>query len=61
MKWLKHHTDAHEDAKLRKVMIRYGAEGYALYWYCLELIASKFSAEDLTFELGRGVAPVRIA
>ncbi len=51
MKWLKHHADAHEDAKLRKVMIRYGAEGYALYWYCLELIAGKVSAEDLTFEL----------
>jgi len=51
MKWIKHHADAHEDAKLRKVMIRYGAEGYAVYWYCLELIAGKVSAEDLTFEL----------
>lgn len=51
VKWFKHHTDARSDAKLRKVTIRYGAEGYALYWYCLEVIAGKVCAENLTFDL----------
>lgn len=31
--------------------MRYGAEGYALYWYCLELIASRVAPENITFEL----------
>lgn len=51
MKWFKHQTDAHSDAKLEKVLMRYGAEGYALYWYCLELIAGKVDATNFTFEL----------
>jgi len=31
--------------------MRYGADGYALYWYCLELIAGKVDAKNITFEL----------
>jgi len=51
MKWFKHDTDAHSDAKLEKILMRYGADGYALYWYCIELIAGKVDAKNYTFEL----------
>lgn len=51
MKWFKHDADAHTDAKLEKVLMRYGADGYALYWMCLELIAKKVDQNNLTFEL----------
>lgn len=51
MKWFKHDSDAHTDAKLEKVLMRYGSDGYALYWMCLELIAKKVDQNNLTFEL----------
>lgn len=51
MKWFKHDSNAHTDAKLQKVLMRYGADGYATYWYCLELIAGKVDAKNITFEL----------
>lgn len=51
MKWFKHDSNAHTDAKLQKVLMRYGAEGYATYWYSLELIAGKVDAKNITFEL----------
>lgn len=51
MKWFKHDSDAHRDAKLRKVIMNYGIEGYGLYWYCLEQIARSVTAEKYTFEL----------
>lgn len=52
MKWFKHMTDAHDSNDLTKVRVRYGADGYAVYWYCLELIAADLGAsEKITFEL----------
>ena len=51
MRWIKHDTDANQDAKLQNVMLDYGLEGYGLYWYCLELIAGKVDKENITFEL----------
>lgn len=39
------------DAKLQSVILEYGAEGYGLYWYCLELIAANVDADNLSFEL----------
>ena len=51
MKWFKHDSDAHADAKLKRVRIKYGLEGYGLYWYCLELVAKDVSEVKLTFEL----------
>ena len=51
MKWFKHDTDATTDAKLKKLILRYGAEGYAIYFHCLELIASDISENNITFEL----------
>lgn len=45
-------TDAHDGNDLTKVRIRYGSDGYAVYWYCLELIAGDLGADDkITFEL----------
>jgi hypothetical protein len=51
MKWIKHDTDANQDAKLQNVMLDYGLEGYGLYWYCIELIAGRVDKENITFEL----------
>jgi hypothetical protein len=51
MKWYKHDSNASCDAKLRKVRLKYGMEGYGLYWYCLELVAQNVEAHNLTFEL----------
>ena len=51
MKWYKHDSNAHTDAKLCRVRLKYGMEGYGLYWYCLELIAANVEVHNLTFEL----------
>ena len=51
MQWIKHDTDANQDAKLQNVLLDYGLEGYGLYWYCIELIAGKVDANNITFEL----------
>jgi len=45
-------TDAHDGNDLTKVRVKYGADGYAVYWYCLELIAGDLGHTDqITFEL----------
>ena len=51
MKWFKHDTDASIDAKLQELLLDYGASGYGLYWYCVELIAQKVDKSNFTFEL----------
>ena len=51
MQWIKHDTDANQDAKLQNVLLDYGLEGYGLYWYCIELIAGKVDKNNITFEL----------
>jgi len=51
MKWYKHDANANCDAKLRHVRLKYGMEGYGLYWYCLELIAQNVERHNLSFEL----------
>ena len=51
MKWFKHDTDASNDAKLKKLILRYGAIGYAIYFHCLELVAGSISEANITFEL----------
>lgn len=51
MKWFKHDSDAHRDAKLKKLLIKYGLQGYGLYFYCLELIVNNIDESNLTFEL----------
>ncbi|MEH6451299.1 MAG: Lin1244/Lin1753 domain-containing protein, partial [Oleispira sp.] len=55
MKWIKHDTNANQDAKLKRMRMKYGLEGYGLYWYCLELIAADVDRYDrrlLTKTLG---------
>lgn len=51
MLWFKHDSDASSDAKIRKLIIRHGAVGYAIYFHCLELIAGNVSNSNVTFEL----------
>lgn len=51
MQWVKHDTNANQDAKLKKLRMKYGLEGYGLYWYCIELIAADIDQNNLTFEL----------
>jgi hypothetical protein len=51
MKWYKHDSDASNDAKVKKLILRHGAEGYAVYFHCLELIAGNVTSKNITFEL----------
>ena len=51
MDWFKHDSTANLDEKLQEVLLDYGLEGYGLYWYCIELIVSRVSPENITFEL----------
>lgn len=51
MMWFKHRSDARNSLKLRKVRRKYGADGYAIYWFCLEAIAYDVDKDNLTFEL----------
>lgn len=51
MKWFKHDTDASTDARVKKLILKHGAEGYAIYFHCLELIAGDISETNVTFEL----------
>lgn len=51
IKWFKHDSNASIDAKLKRVRLKYGMEGYGLYWYCLELVAQTVEKHNLTFEL----------
>ena len=51
MKWFKHDTTASTDAKLQELLLDYGATGYGVYWYCVELIAGNVTEHNITFEL----------
>jgi hypothetical protein len=49
--WFKHDANAATDAKIKKLLIKYGTDGYAIYFHCLELIVSDISETNITFEL----------
>ena len=51
MKWFKHDSNSFIDAKLKRLRIKYGMEGYGLYWYLLECVARTIEPHNLTFEL----------
>lgn len=51
MKWFKHDTTATTDSKIKKLILRHGAIGYAVYFHCLELIAGDITDTKVTFEL----------
>jgi len=50
MKWFMHQSTASQDSKLRKLRMKYGAEGLGLYWHCVEEICAAVDPK-LTFEL----------
>lgn len=50
MKWFSHPSDASRGKALKKLLIKYGAEGYGVYWYCMENICANVDPK-LTFEL----------
>ena len=50
MKWFKHESRAHRDKKLQKLIMKYGFEGYGLYWYCIEGACLNLDP-SLTFEV----------
>ena len=51
MKWFKHDSNALHDAKIEKLIMQYGIEGYGLYFACIEMIADKLTSDNITFEL----------
>lgn len=51
MQWFKHDSAATTDAKIKKLIIKHGAIGYAVYFHCLELIVGNTSETNTTFEL----------
>jgi hypothetical protein len=51
MKWFKHDTNSGYNAKMKKLLMRYGVKGYGLYYYCIELIAGNLTNDNITFEL----------
>jgi len=51
LKWFKHDSNALHDAKIEKLIMKYGIEGYGMYFACVEMIAEKLSAENMSFEL----------
>lgn len=51
MQWFKHDTDSSIDGKIKKLILKYGTDGYAIYFHCLELIAGNITENNITFEL----------
>ena len=51
MNWFQHDAGATQDAKIKKLLIRHGAVGYAVYFHCLELIIGNVCEHNITFEL----------
>lgn len=51
MQWFKHDSNTTMDFKIKKLIIKYGAVGYAIYFHCLELIAGGINENNITFEL----------
>lgn len=51
MRWFKHFSKAHRDTKIKRLINDFGADGYAVYFYCIELIAEDVESENLSFEL----------
>lgn len=46
MKWFKHMTDMSQDVKVKRIIRKFGVEGYGLYCYILELIVRKLESEN---------------
>ena len=48
--WFKHDVDAVYDPKVRKLIRRYGAEGYGRYWALLEALAKDADGLEVASE-----------
>lgn len=51
MQWFKHMADMSEDTKVKRLIRRYGADGYALYVYIIERIVKNLDSDDPLPEL----------
>ena len=51
MKWMKHDSDAHENIKIKRLLLKHGAQGYGVYWYCLEAVAAQITKDNIDFEI----------
>jgi len=51
MKWFKHETNSGFNSKMKKLLMKYGVQGYGLYYYCVEIIAGNLTSDNITFEL----------
>lgn len=58
MRWFKHDSNAHGDAKMKKVRNKFGIHGYGLYLYCLERISTGVDRNNITFELEEDVETI---
>jgi hypothetical protein len=46
LRWFKHLTRSHDDAKLCSIMEEFGAEGYGVWWIILERIGAEMEGPD---------------
>ena len=46
MKWFKHMSDMSSDVKIKRLIRKFGVEGYGLYNYILELIVRKLDSDS---------------
>lgn len=51
MKWFKHMSNARNEKKLSKLMLKHGIIGYGIYFFCLESIAEQINGTNIDFEL----------
>ena len=51
MRWFKHMTALSDDTKVRRLIRKFGAEGYAVYTFALERIAKRLETESPTPDL----------
>jgi len=54
MKWFRHLSNSRNHPKIAKLRMKYGADGYAIYWYCLECVAEKLGencSNEINFTL----------
>ena len=58
MKWFKHDTNAYTDAKIKKLIRKHKAIGYAVYFHTLELIYSDFEETNLTTKLEHDIESI---
>ena len=51
MLWYKHDSNASTDAKIKKLLLKHGPIGYAVYFHCLELISNDLCESNISFKL----------